>query len=185
MLRRSLTRFAALLCLSAIVFAKVPRPLAQVTIKTPDRRNIDLRKYRGKIVFLVLFLTDCDDCIAMVNVASKMERDFGARGFQVIGAAVNDKAPYLVTPFIQRYRPTFPVGFLDNKDDIIRILDLGPGVRPVAPMVMFIDQSGNVRFQYSAKDGAMMAEKNLRVIAEGLIRQRDEHAAPQRVTKQP
>lgn len=178
-----LRRLLAILCLCTIAYAKVPRPLAHIVIQTPNRKNIDLRKYRGDVIMVVLFLTDCDDCVKMVNFASKLQTDFGSRGFQAIGAAVNDNAPYLVGPFIQRYRPNFPVGFL-KKEELIKFLDLAPDVRPVAPMVMFIDHKDVVRFQYYGKDQAIFGEndRNLRVIVEGLMKQRDDKQAPTRVT---
>ena len=177
-----LRRLVAILCLCVIASAKVPRPLANVLIQTPDRKNINLRNYRGKVVMVVLFLTECDDCLNMVNFASKLESELGSKGFQVVGAAVDDNAPYLVGPYIQRYRPTFPVGFL-KKDALVKILDLGPDVRPVAPMLMFIDHTGTVRFQYFGKDKAIFGQNNstLHMIAENLIKQRDENKAPQQV----
>jgi hypothetical protein len=178
-----LRRWLALLCLCIIASAKVPRPLAKIVIQTPDRKNIDLKKYRGKVVMVVLFLTDCDDCLKMVNFASKLEAEFGTKGFQAVGVAVNDKAAYLVTPYVQRYRPSFPVGYLTTAD-LIKFLDLAPGVHPIAPMLMFIDHTGTVRFQYYGKDQAIFGEnnKNLRVIVQGLIKQRDDNQAPERVT---
>lgn len=178
-----LRRLLAILCLCAIASAKVPRPLPNVVIETPDRKNINLKSYRGKVLMVVLFLTDCSDCLSMVNFASKLQDDLRSKGFQVVGAAVDDKAPYLVTQYVQRYRPSFPVGFL-RKDPLIKLLDLAPGVAPFAPLIMFIDQTGTVRFQYSGKDTAIFGEnyKTLRLIATNLIRQRDENKPPERVT---
>lgn len=165
----------AVLCLCAIAsVAKVPRPLANIVIQTPDRKNISLKKYRGKVVMVVLFLTDCRDCLGVVNFASKLESEYGSRGFQVVGAAVDDKAPYLVTPYIQRYRPSFPVGYLQQAD-LIKFLDLAPNVHPFAPIVMFIDSTGTVRIQYEGKNPAVFGENysTLRVIAQGLLNQRE------------
>jgi hypothetical protein len=189
MLRSSVARLVALVCLSvmaltSVASAKVPRPLANLPIQTPDRKNIDLKRYHGKVLCLVLFLTECPECVGMVDFASKLQTDLGARGFQVIGVAVDDKAAYLVQPFVQRYRPSFPVGYLGKQDDIIKILDLAPGVRPVAPIIMFIDSTGFVRFQYSGKDTAFINDRRtLRTIAEGLINQKDGKEQPVRVTK--
>lgn len=184
---RFAVRVAALVCFSALIYAKIPRPVANVIIQTPDRKNINLKNYRGKIVMLVLFLTDCDDCISTISLAGKLESTYGSRGFQVIGAAVNENAGYLVTPFIQRYRPNFPIGFLNKKEDIIRVLDLEPNVRPVAPLILFIDHLGNVRFQYSGRDKAVLneMERNFPLIIGGLIKQRDDKLQPQRVNAPP
>jgi hypothetical protein len=169
-----LRRFAALLCLCTIAWAKVGKPVPNIPIQTPDRKNINLKKYRGKVMLVVMFLTDCDDCLKMVNFAAGLQKDYGARGFQVVGAAVDDKAAYLVTPYIQRYRPNFPVGYLQQAD-LIKFLDLPPNVRPFAPMIMFVDSLGTVRFQYSGKDTALFGEnyKTLRLITQGLLNQKD------------
>ncbi len=177
-----LRRLLAVLCLCMIASAKVPRPLGKVVIQTPDRKNIDPKKYHGKVLMVVLFLTDCEDCLKMVTFASKLESELGSKGFQVLGAAVNNNAPYLVTPYIQRYRPNFPIGYLKT-EELIKFLDLPSDVRPVAPMVLFVDHTGTVRIQYYGKDQAVFGEnyKTLRVIALGLMKQRDDNKAPERV----
>jgi peroxiredoxin len=177
MLRRCLLS----ICILSLAFAKTPRPLANIPIQTTDRTGIDLKKYRGKIVLLVLFATSCDECVGVVNLMSKLQRDYGARGFQVIGAAVDDNAAYTVIPFVQRYRPPFPVGFLE-KEALIKIADIPPGQRPFVPILMFINQTGNVRFQYYGNDPFLKdVEKGTRAIATGLMNARDTGQEPQRV----
>ncbi len=176
------------LCLSTAAYAKLPRPLANVSIETPDKKNISIKKLRGKVVMVVLFLTDCEDCIDMINFASKLQDKYGSRGFQVVGAALGDHAPYLVTPFIQRYRPNFPVGFL-SKDELLKFADLSPEHRPVAPIIMFVDSVGVVHFEWQGNDQVLkQKEKLFPTIITGLIHQRDSHEQPERVTspaKQP
>jgi hypothetical protein len=177
-----LRRCVLTLCLASIVFAKTPRPLANIPIQTPDRKGIDLKKYRGKVILLVLFATSCDECVGVVNLMGKLEKDYAARGFQAIGAAVDDNAAYLVTPFVQRYRPTFPIGFLE-KEALIKIADIPQGQRPYVPIMMFIDHKGNVRVQYYGNDSFLKeVEKGTRAIVTGLINARDSGQEPQRVT---
>lgn len=178
-------RLVALLCLSLIAYAKVPRPLADVPIHTQDpKKNIRLKSYRGKVLMVILFLTDCQDCVKMINFAAKLQADFGPRGFQAIGAAVDDNAPYLIGPFSQRYRPGFPIGYLNKQTEIVHLLDFAPDASPSAPIMVFIDHTGTVRFQYTERDTAIFGPENryLRLIVENLLRQRDAHKAPDRVT---
>jgi len=167
--------------------AKIPRPIAKIPIHTQDpKKSINLNSYRGKIVMVILFLTDCDDCLKMVNFASQLQNEFGPRGFQAVGAAVDpiDKLPYLIGAFVNRYRPGFPIGYLIKQDEIMSLLGLPPDARPFAPMLMFIDHTGTVRYQYYGRDKAIFGENygNLRLIVENLLRQRDEHKVPNRVT---
>lgn len=179
-----LRRLLAILCLSLIAYAKTPRPLASVPIHTTDpKKNIDLKKYRGKILMVILFLTDCPECVNMLNFAGKLENEFGPRGFQVIGAAVDEKAPYLIGPFTQRYKPNFPIGYLNKQDEIVHLLDYAPDASPAAPILFFVDHVSTVRFQYTGRDTAVFGANNdnLRLIVANLLRQRDEHKEANRV----
>lgn len=149
MLRRllSLRRLSCVLCLVGILAAKTPRPLAPVIILGPDGKNIDLRKYRGHTILLMIFSTGCAHCIQMIDTMNDLEKQFAPRGLQVIGAAGDPNAKFLLGPFIQRYRPGFPVGYIE-KDAIIKVAEVPPNVRPVVPILMFIDKWGMVREQY-------------------------------------
>src|SRR5215475_12810906 len=109
MFRRTL----ALLCLAALSFAKTPRPLANVPIHTPEARTmIDLKKFRGKGLVLLIFSTQCEDCIAALQLLDSIQKEFGPQGVQVVAAAGDDNAPYLIGSYIARYKPSFPMGYL-------------------------------------------------------------------------
>jgi peroxiredoxin len=143
MLRRSLL----LLCLAALAFAKTPRPLANVALHTPDAKTINLTKYRGKAVVLVIFSTSCPDCVSVLQLMDGIQKKFGPQGLQVLGAAGDENAKYVLAPFINRFRPTFPIGYV-SKQEIIKLADVDKDTRPVAPIVLFIDKWGMVREQY-------------------------------------
>lgn len=136
-----------LLSLASAVFAKTPRTLIPVPILDPKGKNIDLRRYHGRTILLMIFSTGCADCIRMIDVMNHVQQELGPKGLQVIGAAGDPNAKYLLGPFIQRYRPTFPIGFIE-KDAIIKIADVPSNMRPVVPILLFIDRFGMVREQY-------------------------------------
>src|SRR6185295_20127491 len=99
------------LCVSFLLltsaYAKTPRILGNIPIQTPDRKNINLRQYRGKVMILAMISTSCGDCIKMVELLGRMQTDWASRGFQVVGAAIENDAAYSVGPFLNRYRPNF------------------------------------------------------------------------------
>lgn len=170
LLRRT---FALLLLSCGLVFGVLPRPLAPVVINRPDLKKIDiLKQYKGKVVLLVIMSTTCHDCQESVAWLNKLQEEFGSRGAQVVGAVGDTNAQYLLGPFEQRYRPKFPVGYL-TKDEIIKIADVGPNVRPFVPIFMFIDKTSRVRFQYYGNDPfAHDAQKATFQIVSGLLNQR-------------
>src|ERR1700688_2526942 len=109
-----LQRFVLFLCMLTAVHAATPRMLADVPIPTFDQKKINLKQYRGKVVVLMLMSTTCGDCIQTLGLMNKIQTDLGPRGPQVVGAAFDENASYAIEGFVQRYRPNFPVGFLDQ-----------------------------------------------------------------------
>src|SRR5215471_1730672 len=124
-----LQRCLAFLWVSAAACALVPRPLADIPIQTPDAKKINLRQYRGKVLLIAVISTSCGDCIRSVEMLNTIQKEFGQRGFQVIAAAVEENAAYKVGPFVARYRPSFPVGYLD-REAAIKFLDISKTTRP-------------------------------------------------------
>src|ERR1700748_883899 len=104
------------------LFGITPRPVAEVPILMPTGRPIDLKQYRGKVVLRVVISRWCEPCIASLDILNRLQKDFGPRGFQVVAAVGDPNAGYLLAGFIKKYRPTFPVGFLEQ-DQIIRLGD--------------------------------------------------------------
>jgi len=143
--------------------------LADVLIQTTDKKKINLKQFRGKVVLLVLISTTCDDCIRTVDLLNRMQKDYGPQGFQVVAAGVNDNAPYEVAPFMQRYRPAYPMGYLD-RDATIKIAAVPANVRPFVPIAMFIDRKGIVQQQFYGDDPIYKdEEKAFRAIAASRI----------------
>ena len=165
-----LRQFLVLVCLGAMLFAKTPRPLPNVPIHNPDFSIIDLKKYKGHPMVLVIFGTNCDDCVAVVHLMDKIQKDYGPQGLQVIGAAGDDKAKFMVGAFIARYRPSFPIGFI-SKEEIIKLADLAKDSRPVAPILLFIDKWGMVRQQFQGNDPIFKdAERSLKSLSLAMIK---------------
>lgn len=172
-----LRRFAIFLCLTAMASAATPRPLANVTISTADQKGINLRHYRGKVLIVALFSTTCEDCIKTLDVLNAIQKEFGPRGLQVVAAAVNPNAAYLVEPFVERYHPAYPTGFLDE-DSTMKLAGFTRDTHPFVPIVMFVDRGGTVRVQYFGNDPALkQQEKTFRTNVENLLKYFPKQAA--------
>jgi peroxiredoxin len=165
------TRLFVFLCLIPVAFAQhTPRKFADVPIQTYDGKTIHLSQYRGKTIMIEMMLTDCPECLDTLNLMGKLQKEYGPRGFQALGIAL-DPSMQTVKPFGERYRFPFPLGFLE-KDAAVKLLDLNATAHPVVPYLLFIDWKGEVHFQYAGNDPIWnQGEKGLRVIADGLLRQ--------------
>ena len=160
--------------LHAPLQATEPRPLADVPIPTPGGKKINLRQYRGKVVLMMIISTTCADCIKSAEMINRIQKEYGPQGFQAVAAAGDENAQYLVEPFAQRYGLTFPVGYL-NMSEMVRLADIPKDKRPVAPIFMFIDQSGTVRFQYYGDHPFFKTvDGSTRSIVQGLLKKQPE-----------
>jgi hypothetical protein len=164
-------RFLPLLLLLTAGYGADHRPLADVPIPLPDRKIIHFKQYAGKELVIVLVSTACEDCLRTITILNKIQQDYGPRGLQVLGAAINNNAPYEIAGFVQRYRPAFPIGYLDQTA-AIKLADIPKDTRPFVPIIMFTDRKGWVQVQYYGDSPIFKAseEKAFRAIAEGLLK---------------
>jgi peroxiredoxin len=176
-------RLLVSLYLIPVCFAQhTPRKCADVPIPTSDGKTIHISQYHGKLLMIEMMLTDCPECLQTMQFMGRLQKEFGARGFQAIGVALDPKVAS-VKPFAERYRFPFPVGHLD-KMPAVTFLDLKESAQPVVPYLMFVDWMGNVRFQYAGNDPIFNSgEKNIRAIADGLLRQAEEKKGAQLETR--
>jgi peroxiredoxin len=174
-------RLTLFLAVAAVCFGAYPRPLADIPIPMPDGKKIVLKKYRGKVVALAMILTTCSDCSKTVSILDKMQTDFGSRGFQAIAVALDDEAASTkMALFAQRYRPTFPVGWLDA-ETARKLGDMPASMHPMVPVILFIDGAGTVRLQYYGNDPVFKEqEKAFRAIVDSLLKKNaaDQAAKP-------
>ena len=177
-------RLLVFLCLFSVVCFAQPKlhKAADVPIKTTDTKTIHISQYQGKVVMVVMFLTDCADCLTTLQMVGRMQTEFAARGLQVIAISIDD-SPYNAAPFAQRYRFPFPIGHL-TPDPALQLLNMKKDAHPKVPLIIFIDWMGNVRFQYQGDHTFFKdADKNIHGIATGLLKQaarQDRSAIPDR-----
>ena len=161
--------FAALA--ASFLIAATPRPMVDMSIPVPNGKPIPLKSYRGKVLLVAVISTDCGPCIASVEILNRAQKDFGPQGFQVVAAAGDPNAQYMLTPFVARYRPTFPMGYL-TEEQIRKIGDIGPKDRPFVPIFIFIDRQGIVRQQVFGDNAFFKAEEaSTRKVIQEMLKQ--------------
>lgn len=104
-------------------------------------QTVDLVRQRGKVVLLNFWATWCAPCESEMPAFSEWQRQYGSRGFQVIGISMDDsEAP--VRKFAARLRPDYPIAMGDAK--------LGERYGGVLglPLTYLIDRHGVVRAQF-------------------------------------
>ncbi|WP_180539952.1 peroxiredoxin family protein, partial [Nevskia soli] len=70
------------------IAAPVPRPAPVFAMNMTDGTKTRLQKYRGKVVLLAFIKTGCSHCQAVTGIFEALQTELGARGLQVLEAAV-------------------------------------------------------------------------------------------------
>lgn len=178
---------AALLSLSAVVLAgsapPVIRPTPDFTVTEPSGKQITFSSLRGKVVVAAFMFTTCPHCQAESQMLTKIVKDLGPRGLQVVGVAFNDNALVLVPGFVEQFNVGFPVGSSD-RTAVLNYLGISEMVRWVVPQVVVIDRKGNIRAQSQAATGDpnLQNEAYMRDLLDTLLK--EPAGAPKKSTHQ-
>lgn len=131
-----------MLCASvAIAQVKVGDPAPAFAIKTIDGKNLSLANYEGKVVLLNFWATWCGPCQTEMPRFIRFQREFGAKGFQVVGISMDDSnAP--VRTFISKLKPNYPIALGNAK-----VAESYGGILGL-PITLLIDRKGRIAKRY-------------------------------------
>jgi peroxiredoxin len=140
----------------------VPRPATDFRCLDANGKQLSLAALRGKVVVAQFLSTTCQHCQAFSRELTKLQAEYGPRGFQAIGVAINDATPEMVREYVKNNNVGFPVGYAP-REDVLGYLGVSVMERLMVPQVMIIDRRGQVRAQ-SAAEGSpeLQDEANLR-----------------------
>jgi thiol-disulfide isomerase/thioredoxin len=128
-----------------------------------------LSSYRGKVIALEFLFTTCPHCQHSAQVLTRLQNEYGARGFQAIGVAFNPMSKMLVPDFVRDYKVGFPVGYTE-RDPVNGFLQNPPDSALHVPQLVFIDRKGMIRAQSLPRnDTATGIEANMRKVIEQLL----------------
>jgi peroxiredoxin len=175
----------ASLALGAARAADLPRPSPEFAVNLLGGKQVTLGEYRGKAVALIFILTYCPHCQKTIEMLSKLQAEYGPRGFQALGSAIEDMATLALPDFLKRYNPPFPVGYND-RPPVIEYMQHPPMLKLMMPQLVFIDKGGTIRAQFAGDDNKFFGdaqEKNIRAQIEKLLKNGAAPAAPKKAGK--
>ncbi len=175
---RVLTTLAAFAAVGIGVFAAtppLPRPAKELEIVEPSGKHDLLTSYRGKVVVVQFLYTTCPHCQAYSQLLTKLQGEYGPRGFQCLGAAFNDADANMVRNYINQYQVGFPIGPM-SRDTVTSFMGFSVMDRLVVPQIALIDRKGQIREETEAypqgNDAApLQVEAHLRASIEKLLKE--------------
>jgi len=80
------------------------KPAPEITLKDLNGKDFTLADYKGKVVLVNFWATWCDPCRVEIPWLIDMQAKYGAKGFTVIGVAMDDEGQSVVAPFVAKER---------------------------------------------------------------------------------
>ena len=129
--------------------ADVGQILPPYQAKRLDGSAFDLAGERSKVVLLNVWATWCGPCVYEIPELQALHTKYGPRGFEVVGASVDEGDPADVKAFADEHKMTYPV-VLDPEGKVAGLLDAS-----VLPTTVLIDRDGRIVWK---KIGAIMPQ---------------------------
>lgn len=149
--------------------APVTHKAPELAFKIPGQGDKLLSQYRGKVVALELVFTTCPHCQRASELMTKLQNEYGPRGFQAVDVAFDPNADLKVDDFVRDHHVGFPVGWTD-RDSVLAYLGLSVIDRFVVPQLQLIDRKGIVHYATPPLgDEVSMREETIRQRIEELL----------------
>jgi len=127
--------------------APVPRPAKEFICFDQNGNKIALSNFKGKVVVVQFLITTCSHCQALSQMLTRLQAEYGPKGFQAIGVAFNEANAAMVKSYIEDHHIGIPVGYAP-RDAVLEYLGVSVmDQRLTVPQVVVIDRSGQVRAQ--------------------------------------
>ena len=89
----------------AVSGAVIPRPAPELSVNTPSG-PFRLSQLKGKVTVVEIMSTTCPHCQNSSKILSKLNTEYGPKGFSVLGMAINDGAN--AAQFTKEFGVNFP-----------------------------------------------------------------------------
>ena len=157
--------------------AKQLRKAPELAFHLPGQGERLLSQARGHVVAVSFILTTCPHCQEASREMTKLQQEYGSRGFQAIDLAINgldegrtpQQADTLVEMFARNFQVGFPVGWV-QRDQFMSFMGFSLAEYTVVPQLALIDRKGYIHYQTPARGGAH-DEATLRPMIEELLAQ--------------
>lgn len=73
----------------------------KVAFKDLEGKDVSLDQYKGKVVLVNFWATWCAPCRIEIPWFIEFQRKYGARGFTVLGVAMDDEGKSVVEPYVR------------------------------------------------------------------------------------
>ena len=86
------------------IVLKAGDPAPDVSVKDLSDHDVKLSDYKGKVVLVNFWATWCDPCRMEIPWLIELQNKYSAKGFTVLGVAMDEEGKPVVAPFVAKER---------------------------------------------------------------------------------
>ncbi|MBE7542901.1 MAG: TlpA family protein disulfide reductase [Bryobacteraceae bacterium] len=132
---------------SVLSGAEATREAPELSLADTAGKPFRLSALRGKIVALEFMLTTCPHCQNTAKLMSRLQREYGPKGFQAISLPFNDDAVAAAPRFVSEHGVTHLVAAIP-RERVYEFAQLSTVMRHSVPIMVFVDRRGRIRDQF-------------------------------------
>jgi thiol-disulfide isomerase/thioredoxin len=80
------------------------KPAPEITLKDLEGKDLSLSEYKGKVVLVNFWATWCEPCQVEIPWLIEIQQKYAAKGFTVLGIAMDEEGAKVVTPWVNKER---------------------------------------------------------------------------------
>ena len=135
------------------------KPAKDFTLKDMNNRDVRLSDYKGKVVLLDFWATWCAPCKVEIPWFLEFQKQYGSKGFQVIGVSTDDTLAKL-TPYVAGMKMTYPVLQGLGNDKIVDEF----GATIALPTTILISRDGKICGRHIGLTGKEIFEAEIKAL---------------------
>lgn len=148
--------------LTAASAAELPRRAGEFVIEmpgSPKKQELLSERLKGKKCTMLAFIsTTCPHCQTLAQTLSRLQSEFGDKGFQAMMVAYDPDAPAYLSAFRSRFGNGIMIG-LSQRDPVHNFLQISMIGPSYVPKLVVIDGKGMIREQYNGGDAYFAPDK--------------------------
>jgi thiol-disulfide isomerase/thioredoxin len=142
----------------------VPRKAPEFVFNLQDGKQLLLSSLRGKVVAIAFMFTTCPHCQALAPILGNIQKDYAAKGVQIVGDVIDEGAKEGLTQFNLLYvKGAFPVGWSSEMSALEFLKKQKPYY---VPSMAFVDRKGMIQSQYIGNDEQFFTNQDGNIRAE-------------------
>jgi peroxiredoxin len=151
---------------STLLAAAQRKPASAFSLVDASGKTVQLSDYKGKVVLLNLWATDCGGCLIEIPNLINLQQAYKDKGFTVVGISVDityshlkgpDEAWSKVKPFVAAHNINYPI-LMGDDTALINY------ATKTVPASFLLDKSGNVATTYIGVVDKNAVESNIKAL---------------------